>query len=190
MAIDDVAHGNSSLATNVSTQMSSVQELGANIDESDNEIATMKTVTETTVELSKQARQLMDELIDIKNQTKENVDSIHLQSQENVDAADEIRQLADNSAQQTNNIKDIIQILIGNIEDTNIISNNLVASANTQLEKLDVTKQTFVDVIDKIEAIEENVVTISGNMDGLASVATELENTANALKTAVSYFKN
>lgn len=226
-AIEDVAQGNSSLASNVSNQMASVEELGANIDESDNEITSVRTITETTVELSRQAHNLMNELIEITNKTKENVDSISEQSQKNVAAAekinsiteaisditsqtnllslnasieaaragetgkgfavvaDEIRKLADNSDQQTDHIKEIIQELFETIEESNDISNALVESANTQLAKLDITRETFNKVITQIREIETNVVSVSGNMDNITDIKDSVTDIAESL-SAVS----
>ncbi len=211
-AINDVAQGNTDLAQSVSNQMASVEELGANIDESETEITNMQSTTDDAVDLSKQANILMSELIEMTNKTKENIDSISIQSNKNVEAAKainqiteaiaeitsqtnllslnasieaaragesgrgfavvagEIRNLADNSAQQTNNIKEIIQKLMVTIEETNLISNDLVSSANTQLEKLDTTREMFEKVIGEINNIENDMTSVSQNMSNITDI--------------------
>lgn len=224
-AINDVASGNTDLASNVSEQMISVQELGTNIDESNSDIMVMQNITVETVELSNQAHRLMDELIEITNQTKLNVDSISEQSIKNVSAAeeinsiteaisditsqtnllslnasieaarageagrgfavvaDEIRQLADNSSQQTSNIKEIIQRLANTIEDTNAISKDLVESANTQLDKLDTTKNMFEKVIEQVNTIGSNTDSVSVNMRNITSIKDSVTDIAERLSS-------
>lgn len=226
-AINDVAQGNTDLAGSVSNQMASVEELGANIDEVNNEVVSMQDLTSQVVGVSKQASTTMDELIEINNQTKANIDAIAIQADKNLQAASQIndivaaienitnqtnllslnasieaarageagrgfavvasniQSLAQQSADETKNIQNIVGELLEEIGKTGDISNELVSSANVQIEKLDNTKTAFDSVILQINDIGNNTRTVYDNMNNITDVKNSVSDITESL-SAVS----
>ena len=226
-AINDVAQGNTDLAGSVSNQMASVEELGANIDEVNNEVVSMQELTSQVVGVSRQASDTMDELIEINNQTKANIDAIAVQAEKNLAAAGQIndivaaienitnqtnllslnasieaarageagrgfavvasniQSLAQQSADETKNIQNIVAELLDEIGKTGDISSELVSSANAQIEKLDNTKTAFDSVILQINDIGSNTQTVYDNMNNITDVKNSVSDITESL-SAVS----
>ena len=169
-----------------------MEELIAITNETKGNIDSISAQAERNVIAAKEINSITEAIADITSQTNLLSLNASIEAARAGDAgrgfavvAGNIRDLADNSANQTNNIKEIIQKLIATIDETDEVSAKLVKSANVQLEKLDRTKEVFATVIQQINTIGSNTNSVSENMDNITSIKDSVTDIAENL-SAVS----